>query len=135
MCIRDGHGLMTTVEFPCATPCERSLSPHDTYRGWNSDAHAIAVLPRQRHVGYVHHVMLTQEPSPSASSTVSQGESKIAQENIAERETRMHALSPVFGKFTFRTTRSRVVPKPLLESLARDSPYIVIYLGKRSAVI
>lgn len=66
--ICDGHGLMTTVEFPC-NPL-RALSPHDTYRGWNSDAHAI-MLPRRRHVGYVHHVMLTQELSSFISSAIS----------------------------------------------------------------
>jgi len=65
--IRDGHGLMTTVEFPC-NPL-RTLSPHDTYRGWNSDAHA-TMLPRRRHVGYVHHVMLTQELSSFISSAI-----------------------------------------------------------------
>jgi len=63
----DGHGLMTTVEFPC-NPL-RALSPHDTYRGWNSDAHAIAALPRRHHVGYARHVMLwNSRVYPSASS-------------------------------------------------------------------
>jgi len=63
----DGHGLMTTAEFPC-NPL-RALSPHDTYRGWNSDAHAITALPRRHHVGYARHVMLwNSRVYPSASS-------------------------------------------------------------------
>ena len=58
--MHDGHGLMTTVEFPC-NPL-RTLSPHDTYRGWNSDAHATVVTsttpcgvrtPCDAHVGTI----------------------------------------------------------------------------------
>lgn len=71
-CIRDGHGLMTTVEFPCSNPL-RALSPHDTYRGRNSDAHAIAMLPLRRHVGYVQHVMFTRQLSPFVSSMLFPG--------------------------------------------------------------
>lgn len=68
---------MTTVEFPCNNPL-RALSPHDTYRGRNSDAHAIAMLPLRRHVGYVHHVMLARQPSPSISSMFPRGILKVA---------------------------------------------------------
>ena len=38
----------------------RTLRPHDTYRGWNSDTHAIAASPRQHHVGYARHVIFSK---------------------------------------------------------------------------
>lgn len=86
-CICDGHGLMTTIEFPCSNPL-RAFSPHDTYRGRNSDAHAITMLPLRRHVGYVHHVMLTRPLSPSISSMMfPRGSLKITPRIREYRET------------------------------------------------
>lgn len=37
-CICGGHGLMTTIEFPCSNPL-RAFSPHDTYRGGGIPMH------------------------------------------------------------------------------------------------
>lgn len=87
VCVSDGHGLMTAVEFPY-NPL-RALSPHDTHGGveFRCTCHCY-VVSRQRHVGYVHHVIITRKLSPLTSSAVSrEGKAKNcgAQKNAAER--------------------------------------------------
>lgn len=69
MYVRDGHGLMTTVEFPC-NPL-RTRSHHMTPTGGGIPMHMpLLCAPRQRHVGYVRHVMLAQKLSRFFRSSV-----------------------------------------------------------------